>query len=130
MYRFIYTLSLSIVSPKFDPEELPSCTILEGKSVQISCISIGFPISSRIMTKDSAGEGKDVCAPVDSTTANATVGSEPFGKVNHTCNNFSLPDFGKHEFVCEVAFLSWGSNLNPFFTVNQSLYCNVPKGKS
>ena len=82
------------------------------------------------MRKDAGSNGKDVCQPINSTTNNATVGKAPFGRLNHTCNNISLPAFGKNEFICEVAFLSWGSNLNHSFTVIHSLYCNATEGKS
>ena len=125
----ISTVSFYIASPTFDPEEFPSCMVLEGKTAQIRCISIGYPIRSRIIRKDVVGDGKDACQPINSTTNNATVGTTPFGKLNHTCNNVSLAEFGNNEFVCEVAFLSWGPNLMYSFTINHSFYCNVTKGK-
>ena len=118
---------LSVVSPIFDPEEAPSCTVLQGKTVQLSCISIGYPIISNITTKGNNGEDIDACPSINSTANFAFIGSTKFGKLNHTCN-YTVPDFGIHEFVCTVAFLPWDSHLNSSFTVNWTVSCNVTRG--
>ena len=121
-------LLLSVVSPIFDPEEAPSCTVLQGKTVQLSCISIGYPITSNIKTKGNNGEDIDACPSINSTANFAFIGSTKFGKLDHTCN-YTVPDFGIHEFVCAVAFLPWNPHLNSSFTVNWNVSCNVIRGR-
>ena len=118
----------SIVSPTFDPEEPPSCIVLQGKTVQLSCISIGYPIISNITTKGSNGEDMDACPSINSTANFAYLGVTKFGKLNHTCN-YTVPDFGIHKFVCTIGFLPWDSLLNFSFIDNRSVYCNVTRGR-
>ena len=119
----------SLVSPTFDPRETPSCKVVVGKTAQISCISIGYPIISKIIKKGKNGETVEVCLPPVASTANyASLGRTSFGMLNHTCN-YQLSSVGNHEFICKVAFLSWGSNINGSYTTATSLYCNLTAGK-